>query len=66
MLQCSYLTTLGGKDLTSKTNRICKYLLTDDVTSNYSFYGKRMNKHPFSSLKCCSAILRKYFIFILF
>ncbi|RLU23883.1 hypothetical protein DMN91_004091 [Ooceraea biroi] len=55
---CSYLATLGGRDITSKTNRILKYLLTDKVASNYSFYGKRMNKSPFSSLKCCSVVLQ--------
>lgn len=58
-LQCSYLATLGGRDFTSKTNRILKYLLRDEVASNYSFYGKRMNKSPFSSLTCCDAVLSK-------
>ncbi|KAJ8934843.1 hypothetical protein NQ318_016179 [Aromia moschata] len=40
----SYLSSLGEKYLTNQTNRILKYILLDEVTKNYNFYGKRAEK----------------------
>ncbi|XP_039312222.1 uncharacterized protein LOC120359295 isoform X2 [Solenopsis invicta] len=47
---CSFLSSLGGRDTTNKTNKILKQLLTDDLCKNYSFYGKRLGKKSFSTL----------------
>ncbi|KAJ8974465.1 hypothetical protein NQ317_016316 [Molorchus minor] len=57
-LLCSYLSSLGGKDVTNKTNRILKYLLSDDVAKNYNFYGKRTEKEAFCNLILCSTVVR--------
>ncbi|XP_032686624.1 uncharacterized protein LOC116851393 [Odontomachus brunneus] len=46
----SFLSTLGGRDITSKTNKILKQLFSDELSQKYSFYGKRLPKKPFHSL----------------
>ncbi|KAJ8934549.1 hypothetical protein NQ318_004979 [Aromia moschata] len=56
--KCSYLSSLGGKDLTNQTNRILKYIFLDEVAKNYNFYGKRAEKEAFSNLTLCSIIIR--------
>ncbi|KAI4470643.1 hypothetical protein MML48_1g16986 [Holotrichia oblita] len=53
----AFLVKLGGKDITSKTNRMLKTILTDTEAKNYNFYGKRGLKKAFSVLKLRSAIV---------
>ncbi|KAK4885419.1 hypothetical protein RN001_001690 [Aquatica leii] len=55
---CTYLRTLGGKDITNKTNRILKYILTDEVTQNYNYFGKRSKKKAFCELQLNDVIIR--------
>ncbi|XP_018575572.1 uncharacterized protein LOC108914280 [Anoplophora glabripennis] len=55
---CSYLSSLGGKDATNRTNRILKYILSDEVAKNYNFYGKRTEKEAFCHLTLCSIIVQ--------
>ncbi|CAG9764326.1 unnamed protein product [Ceutorhynchus assimilis] len=52
-----YLTTIGGKDPTSKTNRILKFFITDELASYFSYLGKR-NKRPFCGLHLNDVIIR--------
>ncbi|KAF5277527.1 hypothetical protein FQR65_LT15973 [Abscondita terminalis] len=54
----SYLSTLGGRDLATKTNRVMRYLISDKLATSYSFYGKRANKKSFSNLKLKDVIIR--------
>lgn len=49
--QGSYLATIGGRNLTSKTNAILKLLLTNQVACEYSWLGSRNNKNAFHELK---------------
>ncbi|KAF5276984.1 hypothetical protein FQR65_LT16108 [Abscondita terminalis] len=53
----SYFTSIGGKDVTNKTNNILKRCLTNQLASNFNFHGKRSNKRPFGELKLKSVIL---------
>uniref|UniRef100_A0A1Y1NDB3 DUF4806 domain-containing protein n=1 Tax=Photinus pyralis TaxID=7054 RepID=A0A1Y1NDB3_PHOPY len=53
----SYLTTLGGDTITSKTNRILKNLISDSVASQFNFYGQRSTKQAFSTLLVKSLIV---------
>ncbi|KAF5308341.1 hypothetical protein FQR65_LT18224 [Abscondita terminalis] len=46
----SYLATLGGNTLTSSTNRIFKYLMSDSIAVQFNYYGQRSNKRAFSDL----------------
>ncbi|KAK4885759.1 hypothetical protein RN001_002030 [Aquatica leii] len=55
---CTYLRTLGGKDITNKTNRILKYILTDEVAQNYNYFGKRSKKKAFCELQLNDMIIR--------
>ncbi|KAK4873145.1 hypothetical protein RN001_015174 [Aquatica leii] len=55
---CTYLRTLGGKDITNKTNRILKYILTDEVAQNYNYFGKRSKKKAFCELQLNDVIIR--------
>lgn len=43
----SYFGTLGGRDVTSKTNTILKSLMSNTVAVDYSFLGTRHNKNSF-------------------
>ncbi|XP_067208313.1 uncharacterized protein [Linepithema humile] len=44
------LSTIGGRDVSSKVSRILKYLFIDTLAAEFSFFGKRLNKRPFSDL----------------
>ncbi|XP_018576473.1 uncharacterized protein LOC108915009 [Anoplophora glabripennis] len=55
---CSYLSSLGGKDATNRTNRIFKYILSDEAAKNYNFYGKRTEKEAFCHFTLCSIIVQ--------
>ncbi|KAK4882936.1 hypothetical protein RN001_006255 [Aquatica leii] len=55
---CTYLGTLGGKDITNKTNRILKCILTDEVAQNYNYFGKRSKKKAFCDLQLNDVIIR--------
>ncbi|XP_050512098.1 uncharacterized protein LOC126888132 isoform X2 [Diabrotica virgifera virgifera] len=45
-----YFSMLGGKDVKQKTNKILKELLTDELASCYSYFGKR-DKQPLVKTK---------------
>ncbi|KAK4880332.1 hypothetical protein RN001_008478 [Aquatica leii] len=47
----AYLAAIGGKDLTTQVNNVLRRLLSNDLASQFSFYGKRSNKKAFSTLK---------------
>lgn len=49
--QGSYFATIGGRNLTSKTNAVLKHLLTNQVACEYSWLGSRNNKKSFQELK---------------
>ncbi|XP_011874181.1 PREDICTED: uncharacterized protein LOC105565515 isoform X2 [Vollenhovia emeryi] len=51
------LSTIGGRDVSSKVARILKYLFIDALAAKFSFYGKRLNKRPFSDLCLKSVII---------
>lgn len=53
----SYLATLGGKNVASKTNNILKFILDDSVACGYSFFGMRNNKQPFSECELSKIII---------
>lgn len=59
LLKVQYLTTLGGKDITSRVNRILKYYLADSLAESYSFFGKRNQKKAFAVLNLKKAIICK-------
>lgn len=48
--QASYLGTLGGNTVTSKTNRIFKHVVSDAVAAKFNYYGQRSQKRAFSDL----------------
>lgn len=53
----SYLSSLGGKDVTAMTNNILRKILTNELGCMYSFWGKRSNKRPFADLKLKSSVV---------
>lgn len=57
---------MGGRDIANKTNRIIKQLFTDDLCKNYSFYGKRLGKNPFSNLRMKDIVISKTLFKIFF
>lgn len=60
--QASFLSTLGGSNITAQSNKILRYLLTNELACNYNFVGQRQNnKTAFSNLKLKSVIIRKLF-----
>lgn len=40
---------IGGENVVIRTNRILKRMITDELATEYSFFGKRQKKH-FASL----------------
>ncbi|KAK9675085.1 protein of unknown function (DUF4806) [Popillia japonica] len=55
----SYLASLGGRNVTTRTNRILRELLTDEVAALYNFYGsKRYQKLAFVNLRLSKVIIR--------
>ncbi|KAK5641996.1 hypothetical protein RI129_008163 [Pyrocoelia pectoralis] len=48
---CTYFSTLGGRDVISRTNNILKKMLSNMVAQEFSFYGSRKPKKAFSKLK---------------
>ncbi|KAL0114864.1 hypothetical protein PUN28_011899 [Cardiocondyla obscurior] len=51
------LSSFGGRDVSSKVSRILKFLFIDELASEFSFYGKRLNKRPFSDLHLRTVII---------
>ncbi|KAF5286505.1 hypothetical protein FQA39_LY16281 [Lamprigera yunnana] len=47
----SYFLTLGGKDVTSKTNHILWEILANSLAAKFSFLGTRQEKRAFKDLK---------------
>lgn len=58
--QTAFLCTIGGRDISTKVSRILRYLFTDALASEFSFYGKRLNKRPFSDLCLKTVIVGAY------
>ncbi|KAF5301723.1 hypothetical protein FQA39_LY10654 [Lamprigera yunnana] len=54
----SYLSTLGGRDLTNKTNIILRCLLTNEVAQLYSYRGTRLGKRALSTLNLKTVVVR--------
>ncbi|XP_025269900.1 uncharacterized protein LOC105259393 [Camponotus floridanus] len=54
----SYLSTLGGHDVTSKTNAILRKILTNEVASHYSFLGSKNQKKAFPTINLNRAVIR--------
>ncbi|XP_011688444.1 PREDICTED: uncharacterized protein LOC105450348 [Wasmannia auropunctata] len=53
-----YLSTLGGRDLTTKTNTILRNILSNEVAIKYSFLGTRNEKKSFSASRLHRLIIR--------
>lgn len=51
----SYLASMGGNNITTRTNRILRNLLTDNIASSYSFFGRK--KQDFHSLRLTNLII---------
>jgi hypothetical protein len=51
--------------MSSKVSRILKHLFTETLASEFSFYGKRLNKRPFSDLSLKTVVVGEY-IYVLF
>lgn len=60
-----YLASLGGKNITTLTNKIMKFLYTDNLATRFSFYGKRNNKKRFSECLLKTAVISKYLLLFL-
>ncbi|KAK4878003.1 hypothetical protein RN001_010509 [Aquatica leii] len=56
----AYLAAIGGKDLTTQVNNVLRRLLSNDLASQFSFYGKRSNKKAFSTLKTKDLVIGKF------
>ncbi|KAF5292773.1 hypothetical protein FQA39_LY13818 [Lamprigera yunnana] len=54
----SYLSTLGGRDLTNKTNIIFRSLLTNEVAQLYSYRGTGLAKRALSTLNLKTVVVR--------
>ncbi|KAF5284398.1 hypothetical protein FQA39_LY17073 [Lamprigera yunnana] len=54
----SYLSTLGGRDFTHKTNIILRSLLTNEVAQLYSYRGTRLGKRALSTLNLKTVVVR--------
>lgn len=57
--QSSYLSSLGGKDITNKTNRILKYIFTDELAKHFNYLGQRSEKRAFSQLTLNEILIGK-------
>ncbi|XP_028151515.2 uncharacterized protein LOC114344889 [Diabrotica virgifera virgifera] len=55
-LLVAYLSSLGGEGIVTKTNKILKALLTDDLATHYNFKGR--NKFAFGDLKLKGIIVQ--------
>ncbi|KAF5307562.1 hypothetical protein FQR65_LT18391 [Abscondita terminalis] len=56
----SHLSTLGGRDVASKTNSILSRLMSNDLSTQYSFLGTRNGKKAFSKLMLKTLVNREY------
>ncbi|KAB0803363.1 hypothetical protein PPYR_00333 [Photinus pyralis] len=54
----AYLSTLGGRDITTKTNTILRSVISNKVAINFSFLGTRNNKQAFTKLNLNKLIIR--------
>ncbi|KAF5286257.1 hypothetical protein FQR65_LT12741 [Abscondita terminalis] len=53
----SFLSSLGGKDITNTTNNILRHILSNEVACSYSYFGKRSNKKAFANLGIKRAVI---------
>lgn len=60
ILQVSYFSAIGGKDVNSQVNNILRRLFTNELAKQFSFYGKRGDKKAFSTLKTKDLIVGNY------
>ncbi|XP_031329464.1 uncharacterized protein LOC116182729 isoform X2 [Photinus pyralis] len=54
----AYFSSLGGRDIGSKTNIILKNIFNNELAQLYSFYGSRGNKKAFNDLRVKTVIIR--------
>lgn len=60
LFQSAFLATLGGDTTTTKTNKILKYVLTNQLAKDFNFVGqKNTNKKAFSKFGLKNVIIRK-------
>ncbi|KAF5281597.1 hypothetical protein FQA39_LY17760 [Lamprigera yunnana] len=59
VIQVSYLSTLGGRDLTNETNINLRSLLTNEVAQLYSYRGTRLGKRALSTLNLKTVVVHE-------
>ncbi|KAB0802310.1 hypothetical protein PPYR_04496 [Photinus pyralis] len=55
---CDYLSTVGGKDATTTTNRILKRCISNSLATKFSFFGKRQNKRAINDTLFKDLVIR--------
>ncbi|XP_071577254.1 uncharacterized protein [Temnothorax nylanderi] len=53
-----YLSTLGGDTVTTRTNRILKHVLTNELAKGFNFAGQKNRKEGFAKLHLKTVIIR--------
>lgn len=57
---------MSGKNITTLTNKIMKFLYTDNLAKKFSFFGKRDNKKPFSECLLKTAVIKNLLLLLLY
>lgn len=59
ILQSLFLSTLGGDTTTARTNKILKYVFTNELAKSFNFAGQK-NKEAFEKLSLKTVVVRKF------
>lgn len=57
--QSLFLSTLGGDTTATKTNRILKHVLTNELAKDFNYAGQKNIKQAFEKLHLKTVIIRK-------
>lgn len=59
LFQSLFLSTLGGETTATKTNRILKHVLTNELAKDFNYVGQNNSKKAFEKLHFKTVIIRK-------
>lgn len=57
--QSSFLSTLGGDTTATKSNRILKHVLANELAKDFNYVGQNNSKEAFEKLHLKTVVIRK-------
>lgn len=59
VLQSLYLSTFGGETTATRTNRVLKHVITNELAKDFNYTGQNNVKQAFAKLHLKTVVIRK-------